>query len=89
MSAGHHTTAWKRTRRRVLTRDRHQCQECKRQGLGRLEVHHAKPLQDGGTDDMDNLVTLCYDCHRARHASAGRRGDTRDAWAGLLYKDML
>ena len=89
MSAGHHTPAWPRLRRRVLTRDRHQCQDCRRQGLARVEVHHTRHLADGGTDDLENLVTLCYDCHRARHASAGRRGDTREAWATLLYKDML
>ena len=89
MSAGHHTKAWPRLRRRVLIRDRHTCQDCKRQGLGRVEVHHVKALQFGGSDDMSNLLCLCYDCHRARHASAGRRGDTREAWATLLYKDML
>ena len=59
------------------------------QGLKRVEVHHVKHLADGGTDDMDNLICLCYDCHRARHASAGRRDTTRSAWATLLYKDML
>ena len=89
MSAGHHTKAWPRLRRRVLTRDRHQCQDCKRQGMGRVEVHHVKHLADGGSDDLDNLTTLCYDCHRARHASAGRRDITRGAWATLLYKGMV
>ena len=88
MSAGHHSLAWKRLRRRVLTRDRHTCQDCKRQGLGRVEVHHVKHLHDGGTDDMENLVTLCYDDHRARHASAGRRDTTRGAWEALLYKGL-
>ena len=72
----------------MLTRDRHQCQDCKRQGLGRVEVHHVKHLHDGGTDDMGNLVTLCYDDHRARHASAGRRDTTRSAFRRLLYKGM-
>ena len=92
MSSVHHTPAWKRLRRRVLTRDRHTCQDCRRQGLGRVEVHHLKHLHDGGTDDLDNLVTLCGGpdgCHRARHTSAGRRDITRGAWAALLYKDML
>ena len=73
----------------MLTRDRHQCLDCKRQGLKRVEVHHVIHLRDGGSDDMENLVTLCYECHRSRHATTGRRGDTRDAWATLLYKDML
>ena len=88
MSAGHHTPAWRRLRRRVLTRDRHTCHDCRRQGLGRVEVHHVKALQFGGTDDLENLTVLCYDCHRARHASAGRRDTTRSGWAALLYKGM-
>jgi len=28
-----------------------------------LEVHHIKPRSKGGTDDDDNLVTLCQTCH--------------------------
>ena len=86
MSAGHHTPEWPRLRRRVLIRDRHTCQDCKRQGLRRVEVHHLVHLRDGGTDDMENLILLCYDCHRKRHASVGRRDTTRSAWAALLYK---
>ena len=88
MSAGHHTKAWPRLRRRVLARDRHQCADCKRQGLKRVEVHHLKHLHEGGTDDLENLICLCYDCHRARHASAGRRETTRSSWLALLYKGM-
>ena len=89
MSAGHHTPTWRRLRRRVLVRDRHQCHDCQRQGLSRVEVHHLVHLADGGSDDLENLICLCYDCHRARHASAGRRDSTRGAWATLLYKHML
>ena len=44
VSAGHHTPAWPRLRRRVLTRDRHTCQDCRRQGLGRVEVHHQSSI---------------------------------------------
>ena len=89
MSAGHHTKAWPRLRRRVLTRDRHTCQDCHRQGLRRVEVHHIRHLADGGSDDLENLTTLCYDCHRKRHASVGHRDITRGAWASLLYKGMV
>ena len=59
MSAGHHTPAWRRLRRRALTRDRHQCQDCKRQGLRRVEVHHVKHLADGGErrpGELDHLM---------------------------------
>ena len=91
MSAGHHTPAWPRLRRRVLTRDRHTCQDCHRQGLHRVEVHHVKHLKDGGSDDLDNLVTLCggpEGCHRKRHAGVGRRDTTRSSWSALLYRGL-
>lgn len=28
-----------------------------------LEVSHIVPIKNGGTDDMDNLQTLCSECH--------------------------
>ena len=88
MSAAHHTSTWQRLRRRVLTRDRHKCLDCHRQGLQRVEVHHVKHLRDGGSDDLENLVTLCYDCHKARHAVIGINTTIRGSWKELLYKDL-
>ena len=57
--------------------------------MQRVEVHHVVHLHDGGTDDLENLATLCHDCHMARHASAGRRDSTRGSWQVLLYKGMV
>ena len=34
----------------------------------RLEVHHVKFKSNGGTDDEENLLTLCEDCHKGVHA---------------------
>jgi hypothetical protein len=36
-----------------------------------LEVHHIIPISDGGDEfDLNNLVTLCFDCHHlGRHGS--------------------
>jgi hypothetical protein len=36
-----------------------------------LEVHHIIPISEGGPEfDLDNLVTLCFDCHHlGRHGS--------------------
>ncbi len=51
------------------------CEQCLREG--RLtpveEVHHILPLSDGGTNDFDNLVSLCKSCHSRLHAKEGRR----------------
>lgn len=33
-----------------------------------LEVHHIKFKSNGGTDDEENLITLCEDCHKGVHA---------------------
>lgn len=32
-----------------------------------LEVHHLKPLAEGGSDTVENAVALCPNCHRALH----------------------
>lgn len=32
-----------------------------------LEVHHVKPLGEGGTDRVSNAVALCPNCHSAMH----------------------
>ena len=50
----------------ILTRDKYACRKCKIDDkTGRsLEVHHIKPKVFGGTDDKENLITLCYICHK-------------------------
>ena len=39
------------------------CCLCTRYRGVRLEVHHIIPSSDGGTDDYDNAIALCFDCH--------------------------
>ena len=41
------------------------CELCKRDGryTDATEVHHIKPLSEGGTNDADNLMALCHSCH--------------------------
>ena len=52
-------------RHEVFKRDDYTCQEC---GNTRketaLEVDHIIPVSQGGTDEMDNLRTLCLRCNR-------------------------
>jgi 5-methylcytosine-specific restriction endonuclease McrA len=31
------------------------------------EIHHKKPVIDGGTNDISNLILLCIPCHKAIH----------------------
>lgn len=65
------TTIPPRVRREVLARDGHHCQA---PGCGRtrfLEVHHTIPRSRGGTNQPENLVTLCAACHRLWHERGG------------------
>lgn len=39
-------------------------------GTAYLEVHHLRPLAEGGPDTTDNAVAACPNCHRALHYSA-------------------
>ena len=50
----------------ILRRDNYTCQCCGKKNC-RLEVHHIKFKSDGGTDDEENLITLCEDCHKGVH----------------------
>ena len=54
-------------REAILHRDNYTCQCCGKKNC-RLEVHHVKFKRDGGTDDEENLITLCEDCHKGVHA---------------------
>ncbi len=49
----------------VFKRDNYTCHEC---GAGRdaeLHVHHIIPVCRGGTDEMNNLITLCASCNQS------------------------
>ena len=51
----------------ILHRDNYTCQCCGKKNC-RLEVHHIKFKRNGGTDDEENLITLCKECHDGVHA---------------------
>jgi 5-methylcytosine-specific restriction endonuclease McrA len=74
--AHYQTADWRARRMRILTRDAFRCRSCGRVASGHnVNVDHVVPLADGGTDDDDNLQTLCRSCHgRKTRAEQGRRG---------------
>jgi len=51
------------------------CERCLQDG--RLtpveEVHHIKPVSQGGTNDASNLMSLCQSCHTKIHFEMGDR----------------
>jgi len=70
----------KTNKKNARIRDGQQCQICgdtQPVPFGRLEVHHIIHRCQGGSDDLDNLVTLCDFCHAQSHKHMG------PAWVGL------
>ena len=49
-----------------LNRDNYTCQHCKTK-KGTLHAHHIVYRRNGGADTLDNLITLCEDCHKKLH----------------------
>ncbi len=84
----YHTAAWKRVRAAALARDQGMCQDCMdrfRAGWGirprRAEmVHHVIPLEERPdlALRLDNLRSLCSECHNRRHPEKGRRAEEED-----------
>lgn len=54
------------SRAHALDRDNYTCQCCGKKHV-RLEVHHIIFRSLGGSDELDNLITLCEKCHKAIH----------------------
>ncbi len=61
----------------VLARDHYRCLMC---GASRadttLHVDHIVPVVEGGTDELDNLATLCRECNQGK--AAHRFGNYRE-----------
>ena len=66
--------AWKRIRD-AYVREHPFCEECFKKGalVPVEEVHHIKPLSEGGNHNKSNLISLCKSCHARIHAERGDR----------------
>ena len=62
-------------------RDDFKCRQCGQRG--RLEAHHIVPLWKGGADTIDNLLTLCRNCHIRLHNPMAQ---SRRDWLDFLRK---
>jgi transposase len=73
---------WRRRRLECYARDNWTCQDCGRKcknsadsksdGGTKIQAHHIVSRRDGGSDDLDNLTTLCMSCHHRRERSDQR-----------------
>lgn len=43
------------------------CEKCKHANFAILNAHHIVEVCNGGTDDLDNLLLLCPNCHALEH----------------------
>ena len=63
------------TRRKVIERDRHQCQYCGKT-TGSMTADHIIPKSMGGKDSWENMVCACLECNN-------RKGDRLPKQAGM------
>ena len=67
----------RKLRHEVFKRDGYRCREC---GASKdetsLEIDHILPVAKGGTNDIDNLQTLCRECNRMKHTDEWVGGET-------------
>lgn len=70
--------AW-RKRREAYARAHPFCERCFEEGrMTPLdEVHHILPVEEGGGDEDENLMSLCRSCHNKVHALRGERNSPR------------
>ena len=71
----------------ILERDEGICQYCGKQGAN---IHH---ILFGGTGRkrihcIENLITLCGECHRGAHSNRGMREFTYE-WSRQKYGDAI
>ena len=62
----------------IFTRDDFTCQVCKTKNAPHLQLHHIQYKSKGGTDKIDNLITICSKCHTYTNHQPG----------GILWKWM-
>ena len=62
----------------VFARDHYTCQCCKKSNK-KLRTHHILYKSKGGSDRVDNLITICDECHTSENHQEG----------GILYSWML
>ena len=82
-------------REHALVIDKYTCQCCGKKNC-RVEAHHIVFRSKGGSNDLENYVTLCEDCHKAVHSGeidlklkGKRRGTLRYATQMSIIRNML
>jgi len=78
-----------KTKKMIFERDSFRCVCCGASNLDKqLEVDHFIPFSRGGTDDIDNLITLCIDCNRSKSNDI-IRFNTKNPFEKILEDESL
>lgn len=56
----------------VFARDNYTCQCCGKSKNKILQTHHIIYRSNGGTNRVDNLITVCTDCHTSKNHKKGK-----------------
>lgn len=65
----HRVAIGKRLRFQIFARDEFTCRYCGRKSDAvQLHVDHVVPVAEGGTNDIENLVTSCVECNLGKGA---------------------
>ena len=66
---------WSEVRTQCFERDDYTCQVCNVRGSQKLECHHVIQWKDNEDKrlELDNLLTVCYDCHKYIHFGKHKR----------------
>lgn len=82
-------------REHALVRDKYTCQCCGKKNC-RVEAHHIVFRSKNGSNDLENYITLCEDCHKAVHLGeielkliGKRRSTLRYATQMSVIRSML
>lgn len=67
-------------RKAVILRDNNKCMECNKSNTI-LEVHHIRAKRYGGSNTLNNLITLCSNCHQKTKA---REKDFESTYFSLI-----
>ena len=88
--AFYNSKAWEQVRKAVLMRDCFLCTKC---GRPAEEVHHKKHLTPDNIGDpsvslnMDNLTSLCKDCHFEEHRGEHAKGRETNEQTGYTFDE--
>ena len=68
-------SGWEKLRKKILERDRYLCQECLKCGIYKTatDVDHIVPLAKGGSNDENNLQSLCHECHKHKTCQESKK----------------